>query len=234
MTDPSSHSTSHVLPEPARTLTEDDDEPPSSGTSHSTSHGDQVTDLGDKERGECKSVMDSTSSHSASLLSALRYTPLNILLLCIPVSWVLHYAAQSASLIFVFSALGIVSLAALLGYGTEQAAAKTSASIGGLLNAMLGNVMEMIIGGVRLQKVCLALIFSWVPLTWFLQCDLELVQSSLLGGLLSNLFLVLDMAFLVGPAEQEFHPMVAQVNSSLMMAAVAAMVVPVILVSLYR
>ncbi|KAK0207808.1 Sodium/calcium exchanger protein-domain-containing protein, partial [Armillaria fumosa] len=151
-------------------------------------------------------------SHSASLLSALRYTPLNILLICIPVSWALHFAAQSATLIFVFSALGIVPLAALLGYGTEQAAARTSASIGGLLNARLGNIVEMVIGGVGLQK-----------------CDLELVQSSLLGGLLSNLLLVLGMAFLVGPAEQEFHPMVAQVNSSLMMAAVAAMVVPAIL-----
>ncbi len=159
MTEPSSHSISHVLPEPTRTLTEDDDEPPSSGTSISTSHGDQVTDLGDKERGECESVRDSAPSHSASLLSALRYTPLNILLLCIPVSWALHYAAQSATLIFVFSALGIVPLAALLGFGTEQAAARTSASVGGLLNATLGNVVEMIIGGVGLQKVCLALIF---------------------------------------------------------------------------
>ncbi|PBK65123.1 hypothetical protein ARMSODRAFT_1006753 [Armillaria solidipes] len=159
MTEPSSHSISHALPKPTRTLTEDDDEPPSSGTSSSTSHGDQVTDLGDKER-----------------------------------------------------ALWIVPLAALLGFGTEQAAARTSASVGGLLNATLGNVVEMIIGGVGLQK-----------------CALELVQSSLLGGLLSNLLLVLGMAFLVGPAEQEFHPMVAQVNSSLMMAAVAAMVVPAIL-----
>ncbi|KAK0186888.1 Sodium/calcium exchanger protein-domain-containing protein [Armillaria mellea] len=212
MTESSSHSTSHVLPEPTRTPTEDDDEPPSSGSSSSTSHGDQVTDLGDKERGECESVTDPAPSHAASLLSALRYTPLNILLLCIPVSWALHYAAQSSTLIFVFSALGIVPLAALLGYGTEQAATRTSASVGGLLNATLGNVVEMIIGGVGLQK-----------------CDLQLVQSSLLGGLLSNLLLVLGMAFLVGPAEQKFHPMVAQVNSSLMMAAVAAMVVPAIL-----
>ncbi|KAK0220284.1 hypothetical protein IW262DRAFT_1297373 [Armillaria fumosa] len=191
---PSSHSTSHALPEPARPLTEDDDEPPSSGTS-------RITDLGDKERGERESIRDPASSHSASLLSALRYTPLNILLLYIPVSWALHYAAQSATLIFVFSALGIVPLAAPLGYGTEQAAARTSASIGDLVNATLGNVVEMIIGGVGLQR-----------------CDLELVQSSLLGGLLSNLLLVLSMAFLVGPAEQKFHRMVAQVNSSMMMA----------------
>ncbi|KAK0227331.1 Sodium/calcium exchanger protein-domain-containing protein [Armillaria nabsnona] len=212
MTEPSSHSTSHVLPEPTRTLTEDDDEPPSSGASSSTSHGDPIADLEDKERGECESVRGPAPSHSASLLSALPYTPLNILLLCISVSWALHYAAQSVTLIFVFSALGIVPLAALLGYGTEQAAVRTSASVGGLLNATLGNVVEIIISGVGLQK-----------------CDLELVQSSLLCGLLSNLLLVLGMAFLVGPAEQEFHPMVAQVNSSLMMAAVAAMVVPVIL-----
>ncbi len=159
MTVPSSHSTSHVLPKPTHTLTEDDDEPSSSATSSSTSHGDQVTDVGDQEKGECESVRDPTPFHSASLLSTLCYTPLNILLLCIPVSWVLHYAPPSTTFIFMFSALGIMPLAALLGYGTEQAVARMTASIGGLLNATLGNVVEMIIHEVGLQKVCPTLIF---------------------------------------------------------------------------
>lgn len=118
MTEPSSHSTSHVLPETTRTLTEDD-ELPSSGRSNDASHENQVTDLGDNERGECNQDRDAVPSNSASLLYVLRYTPLNILLLCIPVSWALHYAARSDTHIFVFSALGIVPLAALLGFGTE-------------------------------------------------------------------------------------------------------------------
>lgn len=89
----------------------------------------------------------------ASLKAAAFYSPLNIFLLLIPVSWALHYTKQPDTLVFVFSALAIVPLAALLGLGTEQIALRTSQSVGGLLNATLGNVVEMIIAGIALHKV---------------------------------------------------------------------------------
>ncbi|KAF9465438.1 Sodium/calcium exchanger protein-domain-containing protein [Collybia nuda] len=152
-------------------------------------------------------------TYVASLMATIKYTPLNICLLFIPVSWALHFTHQSATLVFIFSALGIIPLAALLGLGTEQIALRTSQSVGGLLNATLGNIVEMIIAGIALQ-----------------QCELELVQSSLLGGLLSNLLLVLGMAFIVGGfrfPQQEFQPMVAQLNSSLMIVCVISLIIPV-------
>ncbi|KAF8880651.1 Sodium/calcium exchanger protein-domain-containing protein [Infundibulicybe gibba] len=152
-------------------------------------------------------------TYSASFMAALRYTPLNICLAFIPVSWALHYTNQSPTLIFIFASLGIIPLAALLGLGTEQIALRTSQSVGGLLNATLGNIVEMIIAGIALKH-----------------CELELVQSSLLGGLLSNLLLVLGMAFIVGGFrfhQQEFQPMVAQLNSSLMIVSVISLIVPV-------
>lgn len=117
-----------------------------------------------------------------SMKNALLHSPLNILLFFIPVSWALHWAHQSDTVIFVVSALAIVPLAALLGLGTEQIALRTSQAVGGLLNATLGNVVELIIAGIALGK-----------------CDLDLVQSSLLGGLLSNLLLVLGTAFIGAP-----------------------------------
>jgi len=92
-------------------------------------------------------------TYSASFMAALKYTPLNLCLLFIPVSWALHYMHQSATLIFIFSCLGIVPLAALLGLGTEQIALRTSQSFGGLLNATLGNLVEMIIAGIALKQV---------------------------------------------------------------------------------
>ncbi|KAJ7599441.1 Sodium/calcium exchanger protein-domain-containing protein [Mycena floridula] len=147
-----------------------------------------------------------------SFLSTIRYTPLNVCLLFIPVSWALYFTHQKAIVVFVTSALGIVPLAALLGFGTEQIALHTSSSVGGLMNATLGNIVEMIIAGIALKK-----------------CDLELVQSSLLGGLLSNLLLVTGMAFIVGGFkfhQQEFQPMVAQLNSSLMTVSVISLIVP--------
>ncbi|TCD68105.1 hypothetical protein EIP91_011558 [Steccherinum ochraceum] len=150
--------------------------------------------------------------YKASVVAAIRYSPLNICLLLIPVSWALHYTHQNATIVFVFSALAILPLAALLGLGTEQIAVRTSQAVGGLLNATLGNIVEMIIAGIALKK-----------------CDLSLVQSSLLGGLLSNLLLVLGMAFLVGGFrfhQQEFQPIAAQLNSSLMTVSVISLLVP--------
>ncbi|KAF8965371.1 Sodium/calcium exchanger protein-domain-containing protein [Flammula alnicola] len=151
-------------------------------------------------------------TYCASFMAAFRYTPFNLLLLCIPVSWALHYTHKSSVLIFIFSGLGIVPLAALLGLGTEQLALSTSQNVGGLLNASLGNLLEMIISGIALK-----------------QCELEVVQSTLLGGLLSNLLLVLGCSFIVGGFkfhQQQFQPMVAQLNSSLMIVSVISLMIP--------
>jgi len=93
-------------------------------------------------------------SYRASFMATLRYTPLNLLLFFIPVSWTFNYTHQSPTFIFIFSGLGIVPLAALLGLGTEQVALSTSQSVGGLLNASLGNLIEMIISGIALKQVC--------------------------------------------------------------------------------
>lgn len=92
-------------------------------------------------------------TYRESFKAALFYSYLNLLLLFIPVSWGMHYANQSSTLVFAFSCLAIIPLAALLGLGTEQIALRTSQSVGGLLNATLGNVVEMIIGGIALSKV---------------------------------------------------------------------------------
>lgn len=99
-------------------------------------------------------------TYMQSLKAAVKYSPLNVLLVFIPVSWALHFTHQSPTLIFVFSALGLVPLAALLGFGTEQIALRTSASVGGLLNATLGNVIEMIIAGIALKEVGLSALLS--------------------------------------------------------------------------
>ena len=92
-------------------------------------------------------------TYKASLRAIVLYSPLNIFLVFIPISWALHHAHQSAIIVFVTSALAIIPLAALLGLGTEQIAVRTSGSVGGLLNASLGNIVEMIIAGIALKKV---------------------------------------------------------------------------------
>lgn len=96
-----------------------------------------------------------------SLKATLRYSPLNICLVFIPISWGLHLGMHGQdTMVFVFSALGIIPLAALLGFGTEQIALKTSMSFGGLLNATLGNIVEMIIAGIALKEVRTFVLFD--------------------------------------------------------------------------
>lgn len=156
-------------------------------------------------------------SYGRSFINVFKFSPLNILLAFIPVSWALHFAHQSDAIVFATSALSILPLAALLGFGTEQIAIRTSSAVAALLNASLGNLTELIIAGICLSR-----------------CQLELVQTTLLGGLLSNLLLVLGMAFVVGGfkyPQLSFRPAAAQVNASLLTVGVIALLMPTAFVS---
>lgn len=65
------------------------------------------------------------------LLNILKYSWLNVLLLMIPVSWAVHFAGLNDTLIFVFSFLSIIPLAALLGFATEELALRVGPTLGG-------------------------------------------------------------------------------------------------------
>ena len=80
------------------------------------------------------------------MLLALRHNPLLGLLIFVPIVLVGHATAPEAhTLLFVASVLAIVPLASLLSHATEAVAARTGDTIGGLLNATLGNFTEMVI-----------------------------------------------------------------------------------------
>jgi Ca2+:H+ antiporter len=80
------------------------------------------------------------------LLKELRYNPMLWLLVLVPVALVAAKLFPTAhTLLFVLSVLAIVPLAALLSHATESVAAKTGDTVGGLLNATLGNLTELVI-----------------------------------------------------------------------------------------
>ena len=68
------------------------------------------------------------------------------LIIFIPVSVFLKLLHFNDTLVFLSSALSIIPLADLLGKATEMLAAKTSPTLGGFLNASLGNLAELVIG----------------------------------------------------------------------------------------
>ena len=80
------------------------------------------------------------------LLKEIRHNPLLWLLVFVPAVLAGEKLAPDAhTLLFVLSVLAIVPLAALLSHATESVAAKTGDAVGGLLNATLGNLTELVI-----------------------------------------------------------------------------------------
>src|SRR5438552_14456415 len=81
-----------------------------------------------------------------ALLKEIRHNPLLWLLAFVPAVFAAAKLSPEAhTLLFVLSVLAIVPLAALLSHATESVAAKTGDAVGGLLNATLGNLTELVI-----------------------------------------------------------------------------------------
>jgi len=112
----------------------------------------------------------------------------------------------------VVSFLAIVPLAKLLAFATDDLSLRLGQTLAGLLNATLGNAVELIVAIIALVK-----------------CELTVVQSSLIGSILSNLLLVLGMCFFAGGtrfSEQGFGVSAVQLNSSLLTLSVIAVLLP--------
>jgi len=112
----------------------------------------------------------------------LRENPLLWLLVAVPVVFAVeHLAPDRHTLLFVLSVLAIVPLAALLSRATESVAAKTGDAVGGLLNATLGNLTELVIAITALRAGML-----------------DLVKASIAGAIMTNSLFMLGMALLLG------------------------------------
>jgi Ca2+:H+ antiporter len=118
----------------------------------------------------------------------------------------------------------------MLSYATEEIAYRTGETIGGLLNASFGSVFAFIlilqIVRADFQRNAVELIVSIIAL---IQGQTLIVQTSLIGSMLSNLLLVLGMCFFFGGfnrVKQAFNITVAQTASSLLFLAVGALILP--------
>src|SRR5262245_58492912 len=92
------------------------------------------------------SGIESISNSMRALWNEIQRNPLLWLLVFVPVLFVVeHFKPESHTVLFVLSMLAVVPLAALLSHATESVAAKTGDTVGGLLNATLGNLTELVI-----------------------------------------------------------------------------------------
>jgi Ca2+:H+ antiporter len=132
----------------------------------------------------------------------------------IPVAVLLDILNVAPTIIFAVSALAIVPTAALMGRATEELAARSGPGIGGLLNVTFGNAPELIIALFALQKG--------------LQ---EVVKASVVGSILGNILLVMGASMLaggIGRDRQYFSRTGAAIQTSMLMLAAAALLMPAI------
>jgi Ca2+:H+ antiporter len=144
----------------------------------------------------------------------------NWLLLMVPIGIAAGALGWNSTAVFTINFFAIIPLAAVLSFATEEISAKLGESLGGLLNATFGNAVELIVSIVALRDG-----------------QIEVVQSSMLGSILSNMLLVLGMCFLFGGirnmndraglgTEQSFASATAQTTCSLMALSSASLVIP--------
>jgi Ca2+:H+ antiporter len=147
------------------------------------------------------------------LLKEVLHNPLLWLLVFVPAVFAGQALKPEAhTLLFVLSTLAIVPLAALLSHATESVAAKTGDTVGGLLNATLGNLTELVIA-----------------LTALHAGQYMLVKASIAGAIVANTLFMLGASFLLGGLKyrvQEFNLVSARLQAGLLFLATVALLVP--------
>jgi Ca2+:H+ antiporter len=133
----------------------------------------------------------------------------------IPLAVILDFGGGgTATLIFITAAIGLVPAAAIMGRATEELAARSGPGIGGLLNVTFGNFPELVIAGIALNAGLH-----------------EVVKASIVGSVIGNILLVMGAAMLVGGIgreRQKFNATAAQIQSSMLFLALAALMMPAV------
>jgi Ca2+:H+ antiporter len=147
------------------------------------------------------------------LVQEIRHNRLLWLLVFVPAVFAGQALRPEAhTLLFVLSVLAIVPLAGLLSLATESVGAKTGDAVGGLLNATLGNLTELVIALAALRAG-----------------QYMLVKASIAGAIVTNSLFMLGMSFLLGGLKyhlQEFNRINARLQASLLFLATIAMLIP--------
>ncbi|KAL5116362.1 Vacuolar membrane antiporter [Pleosporales sp. CAS-2024a] len=144
----------------------------------------------------------------------------NVLLVFVPIGIIAGAMHWNPTAVFILNFIAIIPLAALLSFATEELSAKLGQTLGGLMNATFGNAVELIVSIVALRDG-----------------EIRIVQSSMLGSILSNILLVLGCCFLAGgirEQERHFNTTVASTMSSLMAVASASLIIPATLYAVMR
>jgi Ca2+:H+ antiporter len=139
-------------------------------------------------------------------------SPLNWMLVLVPLAIVLEVTHADPLYIFLASAGAIIPLAGWMGRATEWMSERLGSGIGGLLNATFGNAAELIIAIMGLRAGLH-----------------EVVKASITGSIIGNILLVLGLAIVAGGAKRPqliFNRTAASLSTTLLALSVIALIVP--------
>ncbi|KAL6937764.1 hypothetical protein ACO0RG_004287 [Hanseniaspora osmophila] len=149
------------------------------------------------------------------LYEILTSSYLNILLVFIPIGILAGiFNPTNSLLVFGANFLAIIPLSAILAYATEELAKQVGSIWSGLLNATLGNAIELIVSILALKEG-----------------QVRVVQASMMGSIFSNLLLVTGCCFIFGGwnrVQQSFNTTAAQTMNSLLIISCASLMIPTV------
>lgn len=152
------------------------------------------------------------SSLLDNLKQCLMGSYLNVLLVAVPFGIASHLLKWNPLAIFTLNFFAIIPSASLLTFATEELSIRAGQTIGGLLNASFGNLIELIISVIALKNG-----------------QLRLAQISLLGSIVCNLLFVLGYCFVSGGIKNNipsFNVNSAQAITGLLMVTLTSALIP--------
>jgi Ca2+:H+ antiporter len=127
-------------------------------------------------------------------------------------SLTLRLIGADPTLTFGVAALTILALAYLLGHATEQLGISAGPRIGGIMNATVGNIGEIIIAAFLI-----------------LDGQIAIVHASITGSIIGNLLLVLGASLFVGGIKngvQQYDQEVVGMNAASLILATIGLIIP--------
>ncbi|OQE44513.1 hypothetical protein PENCOP_c002G04521 [Penicillium coprophilum] len=180
-------------------------------------NGEEFADLRDTNHSHSKRILLLGNSVVRVLKITLGCSYSNLLLPFVFLGMVAGSLGWDDSVSFLFNFLAILPLAALLSFATEELAKSVGQTVGGLINATFGNAVEMIVG-----------------ITAVRQGEISIVQSSMVGSILSGNLLILGVSLFCGGYAKDvvkFNVDVSGILSSLMVVSSATLIIPSVLYS---
>jgi Ca2+:H+ antiporter len=141
-----------------------------------------------------------------------RFHILDILLIFIPISILFYYLNAGALVTFLFLGISIVGISHVIIESTGILARRVSNTISALINASFGNAVEFFIAVFSLRNGLV-----------------ELVKASIVGSIILNVLLLIGLSMVFGGTkykEQRFNKDSAGVSSTMLIIAVAGLVLP--------